>query len=286
MIANNYQYELIFIDDGSTDQSWSVIEALSKENDHVRGIKFRRNYGKAAALNTGFEASEGSFVITMDADLQDSPDEIPDLIKVITEQKLDLVSGWKKKRFDNTFSKNIPSKLYNFATSKMSGIKLHDMNCGLKIYRKEVVKNITVDGEMHRYIPVIAKWAGFNKIGEKVVMHQARKYGQTKFGFERFINGFLDLATILFVGKFGKKTMHLFGSFGILMFFVGFFLLGYLTIGKLFFDFTSNANRPMFYLGVLLLIVGIQLFMSGFIAELVTRNSHQKSSYQIEQRIR
>ncbi|MBK6393021.1 MAG: glycosyltransferase [Saprospiraceae bacterium] len=286
MIANNYQYELIFIDDGSTDQSWSVIEALSKENDHVRGIKFRRNYGKAAALNTGFEASEGSFVITMDADLQDSPDEIPDLIKVITEQKLDLVSGWKKKRFDNTFSKNIPSKLYNFATSKMSGIKLHDMNCGLKIYRKEVVKNITVDGEMHRYIPVIAKWAGFNKIGEKVVMHQARKYGQTKFGFERFINGFLDLATILFVGKFGKKPMHLFGSFGILIFFVGFFLLGYLTIGKLFFDFTSIANRPMFYLGILLLIVGIQLFMSGFIAELVTRNSHQKSSYQIEQRIR
>ncbi len=285
MIANNYQYELIFIDDGSTDQSWSVIEALSKENDHVRGIKFRRNYGKAAALNTGFEASEGSFVITMDADLQDSPDEIPDLIKVITEQKLDLVSGWKKKRFDNTFSKNIPSKLYNFATSKMSGIKLHDMNCGLKIYRKEVVKNITVDGEMHRYIPVIAKWAGFNKIGEKVVMHQARKYGQTKFGFERFINGFLDLATILFVGKFGKKPMHLFGSFGILIFFVGFFLLGYLTIGKLFFDFTFFANRPMFYLGILLLIVGIQLFMSGFIPELVTRNSHQKSSYQIEQRI-
>lgn len=286
MIANNYKYELIFIDDGSTDQSWSVIEALSKENDHVRGIKFRRNYGKAAALNTGFEASEGSFVITMDADLQDSPDEIPDLIKVITEQKLDLVSGWKKKRFDNTFSKNIPSKLYNFATSKMSGIKLHDMNCGLKIYRKEVVKNITVDGEMHRYIPVIAKWAGFNKIGEKVVMHQARKYGQTKFGFERFINGFLDLATILFVGKFGKKPMHLFGSFGILIFFIGFILLGYLTIGKLFFDFTSIASRPMFYLGILLLIVGIQLFMSGFIAELVTRNSPQKTSYQIEQRIR
>lgn len=286
MQANHYQYELIFIDDGSTDASWSVIEALSKENEFVRGIKFRRNYGKAAALNTGFEASHGTLVVTMDADLQDSPDEIPELIKVITEQKLDLVSGWKKKRFDNTFSKNIPSKLYNFATSRMSGIKLHDMNCGLKIYRKEVIKNITVDGEMHRYIPVIAKWAGFNKIGEKVVVHQARKYGQTKFGFERFINGFLDLATILFVGKFGKKPMHLFGSFGILIFFIGFILLGYLTVGKLFFEFTSIASRPMFYLGILLLIVGIQLFMSGFIAELVTRNSPHKASYQIEQQIR
>ncbi len=283
--ANNYSYEIFIIDDGSTDQTWSTIESLASKNQNVKGIKFRRNYGKAAALNTGFHAANGRWVITMDADLQDSPDEIPDLVKMISERKLDIVSGWKQKRYDNALTKNIPSKLYNWATSRMSGIKLHDMNCGLKIYRNEVVKNITVDGEMHRYIPVIAKWSGFSKIGEKVVHHQARKYGTTKYGIERFLNGFLDLATIMFVGKFGKRPMHLFGSFGLLIFMIGFFILGWLTIGKIFFDYQTIATRPIFYLGILLLIVGLQLFMSGFIAELVSRNNHQPAVYPIEKQI-
>jgi glycosyltransferase involved in cell wall biosynthesis len=285
MSAQKYSYEIIFIDDGSTDDSWSVIESLAKNNEHIKGIKFRRNYGKAAALNTGFHACSGNLVITMDADLQDSPDEIPGLISTITEQKLDIVSGWKKKRFDNTLTKNLPSKLYNWTTSKMSGIKLHDMNCGLKIYRNEVVKNIEVAGEMHRYIPVIAKWAGFNKIGEKVVVHQSRKYGKTKFGVERFLNGFLDLSTIMFVGKFGKRPMHLFGSLGMLVFFLGFMILAYLTFSKLYYNLLGMSERPMFYLGILLLIVGLQLFMSGFIAELVSRNSNQKSVYQIDKQV-
>lgn len=285
MAAEGYQYEIIFVDDGSTDNSWSVIEKLALANPNVHGIKFRRNYGKAAALNTGFHASKGRYVITMDSDLQDSPDEIPGLVNLMKEQDLDLVSGWKKKRYDNTLTKNLPSKLYNWTTSKMSGIKLHDMNCGLKIYRSEVVKNIEVDGEMHRYIPVIAKWAGFAKIGEKVVVHQSRKYGKSKFGIERFLNGFLDLATIMFVGKFGKRPMHLFGTFGVLIFMAGFFILTYLTIGKIFFEFISIASRPGFYLGILLLIVGLQLFMSGFIAELVTRNAAAKHTYQIDKQI-
>ncbi len=284
--GQHYRYEIIFIDDGSTDDSWVTIQKLAASNEYIKAIKFRRNYGKAAALNTGFKISTGEIVITMDADLQDSPDEIPGLIQKIKEERLDLVSGWKQKRYDNTFTKNLPSKFYNWSTGKMSGIKLHDMNCGLKAYRSEVVKNIEVDGEMHRYIPVIAKWAGFNKIGEKVVTHQARKYGKTKFGFERFMNGFLDLATIMFVGKFGKKPMHLFGSLGVLVFFIGFLILLYLTIGKFFFDFSTIANRPIFYLGILLLIVGIQLFMSGFIAELVSRNAHHRSVYQIDKQIR
>ncbi|MEP7267035.1 MAG: glycosyltransferase family 2 protein [Saprospiraceae bacterium] len=283
---NKLTYEIIFVDDGSTDTSWSVIEKLAETNPNLKAIKFRRNYGKAAALNTGFHASMGDFVMSMDADLQDSPDEIPSLLKMIKDEKLDLISGWKKKRYDNAITKNLPSKLYNWATGKMSGIKLHDMNCGLKIYRSEVVKNIEVDGEMHRYIPVIAKWAGFNKIGEKIVTHQPRKYGTTKFGLERFINGFLDLATIMFVGKFGKRPMHLFGTFGILIFIIGFGILGWLTIGKFFFDYVSIANRPIFYLGILLLIVGLQLFMSGFIAELITRNSIHKSVYSIDKEIR
>lgn len=285
MIANGYTYEILFIDDGSTDDSWAVISKLAESNPHVKGIKFRRNYGKAAALNTGFHSSQGELVVTMDADLQDSPEEIPGLIELITKEKLDIVSGWKQKRYDNALTKNLPSKLYNWTTSKMSGIKLHDMNCGLKIYRKEVVHNIEVAGEMHRYIPVISKWAGFNKIGEKVVAHQARKYGTSKFGFERFLNGFLDLATIMFVGKFGKRPMHLFGSLGMLIFFIGFCILGYLAIGKFFFNFPYIADRPIFYLGILLLIVGLQLFMSGFIAELVSKNSGHQSNYQIDKRI-
>lgn len=286
MRENQFSYEILFVDDGSTDSSWEVIEKLAASNECIRAFRFRRNYGKAAALNTGFHATRGIYVITMDADLQDSPDEIPGLMEKIKNEKLDLVSGWKKKRYDNALTKNLPSKLYNWTTSKMSGIRLHDMNCGLKIYRQEVVKNIEVDGEMHRYIPVIAKWAGFAKIGEKVVAHQARKYGSTKFGMERFVNGFLDLATIMFVGKFGKRPMHLFGTFGLLIFFLGFFILAYLTIGKFFFDFVSIANRPIFYLGILFLIVGLQLFMSGFIAELVTRNSGVKHHYQIDKQIR
>lgn len=282
MVAQGYHYEIIFIDDGSTDGSWEVIEKLALSNPNIHGIKFRRNYGKAAALNTGFHAAQGTYIVTMDSDLQDSPEEIPGLLEMIKGQSLDLVSGWKKKRYDNTLTKNLPSKLYNWTTSRMSGIKLHDMNCGLKIYRRDVIKNIEVDGEMHRYIPVIAKWAGFEKIGEKVVAHQARKYGNSKFGVERFLNGFLDLATIMFVGKFGKRPMHLFGTLGVLIFFIGFLILAYLTVGKIFFEFTSIANRPIFYLGILLLIVGLQLFMSGFIAELITRNAAVKHHYQVD----
>lgn len=283
--AQELSYEIIFIDDGSTDASWPVILNLSKENSNIKAIKFRRNYGKAAALNTGFQAAKGEYIITMDADLQDSPDEIPSLIEKIRSENLDIVSGWKKKRYDNALTKNLPSKLYNWATSKLSGIKLHDMNCGLKIYKNEVVKNISVDGDMHRYIPVMAKWAGYSRIGEKVVAHQARKYGTTKYGIERFVNGFLDLATIMFVGRFGKRPMHLFGTLGVFIFFVGFLILAWLTAGKLFFNFQSIANRPIFYLGILLLIVGLQLFMSGFIAELITRNSGHKSTYAIDQQI-
>ncbi len=283
---NKFTYEILFIDDGSTDESWAVIQKLAEANENIAAVKFRRNFGKAAALHTGFREAKGEYIITMDADLQDSPDEIPSLLEKIKSENFDIVSGWKQKRYDNALTKNLPSKLYNWATSKMSGIKLHDMNCGLKIYRKEVVKNIEVAGEMHRYIPVIAKWEGFNKIGEKVVIHQARKYGTSKFGIERFVNGLLDLATIMFVGKFGKRPMHLFGTFGIFIFFIGFLILGWLTIGKFFLQYSTIANRPIFYLGILLLIVGMQLFMSGFIAELVTRNTQQKGTYAIDKKIR
>lgn len=283
---NKFTYEILFIDDGSTDESWAVIQKLAEANENIAAVKFRRNFGKAAALHTGFREAKGEYIITMDADLQDSPDEIPSLLEKIKTENFDIVSGWKQKRYDNALTKNLPSKLYNWATSKMSGIKLHDMNCGLKIYRKEVVKNIEVAGEMHRYIPVIAKWEGFNKIGEKVVIHQARKYGTSKFGIERFVNGLLDLATIMFVGKFGKRPMHLFGTFGIFIFLIGFLILGWLTIGKFFLQYSTIANRPIFYLGILLLIVGMQLFMSGFIAELVTRNTQQKGTYAIDKKIR
>lgn len=284
MESHNYTYEIIFVDDGSRDRSWEVIEKLASHNTHVRAIKFRRNYGKSAALNTGFQAAQGRVVITMDADLQDSPDEIPDLFRMITEEHYDLVSGWKKKRYD-PISKTIPTKLYNGATRYISGIQLHDFNCGLKAYKLDVVKNIEVYGEMHRYIPVIAKWSGFTKIGEKVVQHRARQYGVTKFGLERFVNGLLDLMSITFVGKFGKRPMHFFGTLGILNFFVGIGILLYLSIGKLIYLEWGIADRPLFYLGIVTLIIGAQLFLTGFLAELIVRNSTHHSAYLIEKEI-
>jgi len=277
-------YEILFIDDGSTDGSWQMIEALQVSNPRVRGIKFRRNYGKSAALQTGFEAAQGQVVITMDADLQDSPDEIPELYRMITEDGYDIVSGWKQKRYD-PITKTIPTKLYNAAARWMSGIYLHDFNCGLKSYRQEVVKTIEVYGEMHRYIPVIAKWAGFTKIGEKVVEHRARKYGITKFGWERFVNGFLDLLSISFVGKFGKRPMHLFGTLGVLFFFIGFIILAYLTVAKTIYREYGIADRPLFYFGILALIVGSQLFLTGFLAEMINRNSAIRNVYLIEKKI-
>ena len=284
MKEHKFSYEILFIDDGSTDNSWNTILDLQTKNSNIKGIKFRRNYGKSAALNVGFEAVEGDVVITMDADLQDSPDEIPELFQMIKEDGYDIVSGWKKKRFD-PLSKTIPTKLYNGVTSWMSGVKLHDMNCGLKSYKKEVIKNIEVYGEMHRYIPVIAKWAGFNKVGEKVVQHQARKYGVTKFGLSRFIYGPLDLFSIMFVGKFGKRPMHFFGVIGIIISIVGTGLLSYLSIAKIFFNENGIAERPAFFLGMLLIIVGIQLFIAGFVAELVSRSAYGRNKYKIESRI-
>ena len=284
MDANKFSYEVIFIDDGSTDNSWNTILDLQKKNSNIRGIKFRRNYGKSAALNVGFEATKGDVVITMDADLQDSPDEIPELYRMIVEDGYDIVSGWKKKRYD-PLSKTIPTKLYNGVTSWMSGVKLHDMNCGLKSYDSNVVKNIEVYGEMHRYIPVIAKWAGFTKVGEKVVQHQARKYGVTKFGLSRFIYGPLDLFSIMFVGKFGKRPMHFFGVIGIVISLIGTGLLLYLSATKLFWGVTGIAERPSFFLGMLLIIVGIQLFIAGFVAELVSRSAHGRNNYKIEKEV-
>ena len=277
-------YEIIFVDDGSNDGSWEVVARLKQNDTHVRGIKLQRNYGKSAALNMAFERVNGEVVITMDADLQDSPEEIPELYRMITEEGFDLVSGWKKKRYD-PISKTIPTKIYNRVTGYLTGIKLHDMNCGLKAYKKEVVKNVEVYGEMHRYIPVIAKWAGFNKIGEKVVAHQARKYGHTKFGISRFINGFLDLFSIMFIGKFGKRPMHFFGGLGTLTFVSGIGILLYLTIAKIFNHLFGIADRPLFYLGILLIIVGLQLFIAGFLAELITRNATERNSYKISKEI-
>ncbi len=284
MLDNNFSYEIIYIDDGSTDDSWKVIEQLRLVNPHIKGIKFQRNYGKSAALNEGFKASQGDVVITMDADMQDSPDEIPELRKMIVEDGFDIVSGWKKKRYDNTFSKNIPSKLFNAAARKSSGIKLHDFNCGLKSYKSKVVKSIEIYGEMHRYIPILAKWSGFRKIGEKVVEHRARKYGITKFGWERFINGFLDLFSIMFVGKFGKRPMHFFGLWGTLCFFAGFSIFTYLTISKFFFDETGMTQRPLFFVAFLVMIIGSQLFLGGFIGELIARNSPERNNYLIEEK--
>lgn len=284
MEANGYSYEIIFVDDGSKDNSWQVIENLARVNPCVRGIKFRRNYGKSAALNVAFHAALGNVVITMDADLQDSPDEIPDLYRLIHEEKYDLISGWKQKRYD-PISKTLPSKFFNAITRWISGIALHDFNCGLKSYRREVVKSIEVYGEMHRYIPLLAKWAGFSNIGEKVVEHRARKYGISKFGLERFVNGFLDLLSITFMGKFGKRPMHFFGTLGTLSFILGFIILVYLSIAKLVYQQYGIADRPLFYFGILTLIVGTQLFVTGFLAELVTRNAPDRNHYLVEKEL-
>jgi glycosyltransferase involved in cell wall biosynthesis len=287
MDDNRFTYEIILVDDGSNDGSWELIGQLRLNNPFIKGIKFRRNYGKSAALNTGFEAAQGNVVITMDADLQDSPDEIPELYSMITDQKYDLVSGWKKKRHD-PLSKTIPTKLYNGVTGWLSGVKLHDMNCGLKAYKINVVKNIEVYGEMHRYIPVIAKWAGFREIGEKVVQHQARKFGVTKFGgLQRFIRGPLDLLSIMFVSKFGKRPMHLFGGMGVLSFLAGTVCTLWIIIEKLYAiahhehyrDVTSN---PLFYIALVAIVLGSQLFLTGFVAELISRNAPERNKYQVE----
>jgi glycosyltransferase involved in cell wall biosynthesis len=283
MIENNYSYELIFVDDGSTDNSWEVIEQLRAKNPNIKGIKFQRNYGKSAGLNEGFRAAQGDVIITMDADLQDSPAEIPELRRMIIEDGYDLVSGWKKKRYDNKLTKNLPSKLFNAAARQMSKIKLHDFNCGLKSYSRKVVKSIEVYGEMHRYVPVLAKWSGFKKIGEKVVEHRARKYGVSKFGWTRFINGFLDLLTIFFMGKFGKRPMHFFGLWGTFFFLLGFGFSIYLIISKIVFN-TPLTNNPGFYMAMTAIIIGIQLFLAGFIGELVSRNAAGRNSYLIEKK--
>jgi glycosyltransferase involved in cell wall biosynthesis len=282
MSEHNYSYEVIFVDDGSSDNSWEVIEGLRAKNPAVKGIKFQRNYGKSAGLNEAFRAASGEVVITMDADLQDSPDEIPELRKMIVEDGFDLVSGWKKKRYDNTLTKNIPSKFFNAVTRWMSGIYLHDFNCGLKAYKKKVIKGIEVYGEMHRYIPVLAKWAGFKKIGEKVVEHRARKYGTSKFGWRRFVNGFLDLLSISFVGKFSKRPMHFFGLWGTLFFLAGMGISIYLVVSKIIDSNFALTNRPGFYLALTSVIIGMQLFLAGFIGELISRNSANRNTYLVE----
>ena len=279
-----YTYELLFVDDGSTDGSWQKIEQLTQQNQFVKGICFNRNYGKSQALNAGFLAVEGEVVITMDADLQDSPDEIPELYRLITQEGYDIVSGWKKKRYDSVLAKNLPSKLFNAAARKTSGLQLHDFNCGLKAYRNEVVKNIDVYGDMHRYIPLLAKNAGFINITEKPVQHQARKYGQTKFGADRFIKGFLDLLTIWFTTHFAKRPMHLFGTLGAIMFIIGFGLAAYLGIDKLFINPTARllTQRPQFYIALTSMIIGMQLFIAGFLGELVQRTKHERPRYLIK----
>lgn len=284
--AHRLSYEIIFIDDGSTDSSWNVIRSLAARYPAVKGLKFQRNYGKSAALNEGFKAAQGDVVITMDADLQDSPDEIPELYRMVLEDGYDLVSGWKKKRYDNTFTKNLPSKLYNSVTRSMSGIKLHDMNCGLKAYRRNVVKSIEVYSEMHRYIPVLAKWAGYKKIGEKVVEHRARKFGVSKFGISRFINGPLDLASVMFVGRYGKKPMQFFGLIGSLVFLVGFLVIGYMIFARFYFDDYWLANRPPFYIALTCIILGSMFFLTGFVAELVVRNAPERNHYLIEEKLK
>ncbi len=283
------EYELIMIDDGSSDSSWEIIESLASDYP-VRGISFRRNYGKSAALFCGFEAASGDFVATMDADLQDDPEEIPQMIHMIREKDYDLVSGWKKKRHDNFFSKNLPSKIYNATARKVTGIKIHDMNCGLKVYKKEVVKNIEVYGEMHRYIPYLSKNAGFTNIAEKIVKHQPRKYGKSKFGTSRFINGFLDLLSLWFLSRFGKRPMHFFGLIGLLTFFFGAVMAGYLITQKLItqsrgLPFRPVTDQPLFYISLVALIIGMQLFLSGFLAELVSRNSSQRNDYKIKKKM-
>ena len=285
MQTHNYSYEVIMVDDGSMDNSWHTIQTLRASYPSLKGIKFQRNYGKSAALNEGFKMAQGDIVVTMDADLQDSPDEIPEFYDMITKEGYHLVSGWKKKRYDNTFTKNIPSKIYNAVARKSSGIVLHDFNCGIKAYQLKVIKSIEVFGEMHRYIPILAKWAGFSKIGEKVVVHQARKYGTTKFGWERFVNGFLDLMTIQFLSKFGKKPMQFFGLIGSL-----FFLIGLISFGNIVFDKFMNpdfsvTNKPAFYIALVSMIIGVQLFLAGFIAELVNRSAVDRNTYLIEDKL-
>ena len=287
MQSNRFSYEIIFIDDGSTDDSWLTIMQLSQKDENVKGIRFLKNFGKSQALHAGFAKAQGDVVITMDADLQDNPDEIPDLYNMIVVEKYDLVSGWKKKRYDSVISKNIPSKLFNWAARKTSRVKLNDFNCGLKAYDNKVVKNIEVSGEMHRYIPVLAKNAGFTNIGEKVVKHQARKYGETKFGMDRFINGFLDLITIWFISRFGKRPMHLFGALGVLMFGIGFAFSLYLGIDKLFLNPTGRliTQRPQFYIALSTMIIGTQFFVAGFLGEIILRNKENKQRYLIKQEL-
>ena len=284
--SNNLNYEIVYVDDGSKDGSWNVIEELALKNSAVRGIKFQRNYGKSAALQKGFEAVHGSVVITMDADLQDSPEEIPELYRMIVEDDFDVVSGWKQKRYD-PISKTLPTKIYNWAARRLTGIYLHDFNCGLKAYKKEVVKSIEIYGDMHRYIPPLAKYAGFNKIGEKVVQHQSRKYGVSKFGLNRFVNGPLDLLSVVFMGKFGKKPMHFFGAIGLLMFVIGFGFSFYIGIDKLFFDRSAKliADRTEFYIALAAMVMGVQFFLAGFLAELIGRNSSQRNVYLVEKTV-
>lgn len=288
MTLHNLSHEVIMVDDGSSDRSWAVIQELRKQYLAIRGIRFRRNYGKSAALQVGFTAASGDVVITMDADLQDSPDEIPELFRMIKEEQLDLVSGWKKKRYDPLLTKRIPSKLYNFTVRMVSGIKLHDMNCGLKAYRNNVVKSVEVYGEMHRYIPVLAKQAGFRKIGEKIVQHHERKYGSSKFGWSRFINGFLDLLSVTFVSRFGKKPMHFFGTLGTLMFFAGGVIAVVLVANKIWSQthmlrYRPVTDQPLFYIALAIAIIGVQLFLAGFIGELVSRSASDRNTYIIEE---
>lgn len=286
MTANNFSYEVIFIDDGSTDSSWDIIERLSEQNSHIKGIRFLKNFGKSQALHAGFAKAKGDVVITMDADLQDNPEEIPDLYDMIINQNFDLVSGWKKKRYDSVLSKNLPSKLFNWAARRTSGVQLNDFNCGLKAYKKKVVKNIEVSGEMHRYIPVLAKNAGYGRIGEKVVKHQSRKYGETKFGMERFINGFLDLITIWFLSRFGKRPMHLFGALGSIMFLIGFFAALFIGFNKLYrlYDGLPTVlitSNPWFYISLTTMIIGTQLFLAGFLGEIILRAKNNHDRYKI-----
>jgi len=287
MQAHNFLYEIIFIDDGSTDNSWKTITQLSTKNENVKGIQFLRNFGKSQALHAGFAKAEGDVVITMDADLQDSPDEIPELYSMIINEGFDLVSGWKKKRYDSVIAKNLPSKLFNWAARKTSGVKLNDFNCGLKAYKHNVVKNINVNGEMHRYIPVLSKNAGFSKIGEKVVQHQARKYGETKFGIDRFIHGFLDLITIWFLSRFGKRPMHLFGSLGFIMLTIGFVFAVYLGIDKLYFNTEGRliTERPEFFITLITMVIGSQFFVAAFLGEIILRNRPDKTRYLIKDKL-
>ncbi|MFV7235878.1 MULTISPECIES: glycosyltransferase family 2 protein [Flavobacterium] len=290
MQSNNYSYEIIFLDDGSTDDSWNIIEQFAHENPHVKGVRFMKNFGKSQALHAGFAKALGDVIITMDADLQDSPEEIPGLYDMIINGKYDLVSGWKKKRYDSVVAKNLPSKLFNWAARKTSGVELNDFNCGLKAYKNVVVKNIEVSGEMHRYIPVLAKNAGFGKIGEKVVQHQARKYGETKFGMERFINGFLDLITIWFLSRFGKRPMHLFGAMGSLMFIIGFMLAGYIGISKLYHMYNDMryslvTNNPWFYIALTTMVLGTQLFLAGFLGEIILRTKNNEERYKVSSEV-